>query len=335
MSAQIKMSTETPETSKDHQPAAVDATVLGLISSASFWFPLRTSVGSGWAEHAPFAFWLIDALRPTTIVELGSYKGYSFAAFCQAVHTTRIPSRCYAADTWRGDEHAGLYSDEVYDELLAYINEYYGSFARLIRSTFDEALPHFDDGSVDLLHIDGRHFYEDALHDFTSWLPKLATNAIVLFHDINVRERGFGIHRLWEELKEKHSYFEFFHGNGLGILAIGSEFPDQIRRLLKLSEDPQSAGRLRDIYNRLGKATSNHYEIASLRDEIASLREDIVELARQKGAFEGGVRERDDIIIAFRQQVAELIRQNNEYEAGITYRILRRLARTLRKSGFL
>src|ERR1700694_3280516 len=127
-------------------------------SPASFWLPHRSSINSGWAEHAPFAFWLTEVVRPKMFVELGTHGGYSFAAFCQAVKAFEIDTKCYAVDTWQGDEHAGFYGDEVYDELKNYIDGHYSSFARLIRSTFEEALSHFDDGTVDLLHIDGRHF---------------------------------------------------------------------------------------------------------------------------------------------------------------------------------
>ena len=49
-----------------------------------------------------------------------------------------------------------------------------------VRCTFAEALQHFPDGSVDLLHIDGRHFYEDVKEDYESWLPKLSDRAVVL-----------------------------------------------------------------------------------------------------------------------------------------------------------
>ena len=73
-----------------------------------------------------------------------------------------------------------------------------------MRSTFDDALKHFSDGSIDLLHIDGRHFYDDVKHDYESWRPKLSQRAIVVFHDINVRERDFGVFRLWEELRDKY-----------------------------------------------------------------------------------------------------------------------------------
>ena len=69
---------------------------------------------SAWLEHIPFAYWLVGALRPRSIVELGTHWGVSYAAFCQAVERFGLPTRCHAVDTWTGDEHAGLYGEEVF-----------------------------------------------------------------------------------------------------------------------------------------------------------------------------------------------------------------------------
>jgi hypothetical protein len=33
--------------------------------------------GSAWIEHLPFMLWMIDALRPTSFVELGTHNGAS------------------------------------------------------------------------------------------------------------------------------------------------------------------------------------------------------------------------------------------------------------------
>ncbi|MBR7538681.1 hypothetical protein KC221_21010, partial [Mycobacterium tuberculosis] len=63
------------------------------LSRASFW-PVNNIVAeSAWLEHGPFAFWLIDALRPRTFVELGTHGGFSYFAFCQAVQRLEINTR--------------------------------------------------------------------------------------------------------------------------------------------------------------------------------------------------------------------------------------------------
>ena len=42
------------------------------LSPASFWLPEQLGPQHSWVEHAPFAFWLAEALRPRIIVELGT-----------------------------------------------------------------------------------------------------------------------------------------------------------------------------------------------------------------------------------------------------------------------
>src|SRR5688572_3370746 len=166
---------------------------------------------SAWGGHIPFGAWLVAALRPRWLVELGTHHGASYLAFCQAVREQGLDTRCLAVDTWEGDVHAAAYSDEVYDKLRRYHDPLYGAFSELLRMTFDDALGSVADGSVDLLHIDGLHTYEAVSHDFHSWRPKLSNRAVVLFHDTQVRDRGFGVWRFWEEIRQAHPHFEFLH----------------------------------------------------------------------------------------------------------------------------
>lgn len=199
----------------------------------------------------PFAFWLVEAIAPRVLVELGTHTGASFSAFCQAVQAGNVHCRCHAVDTWQGDKHAGAYGEAVFEEISAYLLPRYDGIATLHRATFDEALDHFADGSVDLLHIDGLHTYEAVRHDFESWRPKLSDRAVVLFHDTAVRRGDFGVYQLWAEIEGAFPSFEFQHGNGLGVIAVG-EVPEGLAPLVALGGDPAAADLVRKTYHVLG-----------------------------------------------------------------------------------
>jgi glycosyltransferase involved in cell wall biosynthesis len=264
------------------------------ISPASFWLPDQVGPEVAWLEHAPFAFWLIETLRPRMLVELGTHGGFSYFVFCQAVERLRLETRCYAVDTWRGDDHAGFYGEEVFEEVRRYHERRYASFSTLVRSTFDDAVAHFEDGTVDLLHVDGRHFYEDVRHDFDTWRPKLSDRGIVLFHDTNVREHGFGVSRLWTELRSAHPHFEFLHGSGLGVLGVGDHFPPPVSALFRAADDAAAGSEIRAAYTRLGSAVSlalsTQQQAAALRRrqaEAAALRSEIARTTAEAGRVQG------------------------------------------------
>jgi O-antigen biosynthesis protein len=171
------------------------------------------------------------------LVELGTHTGVSYAAFCDAVLRLRLVTNCFAVDTWQGDAHAGYYGEEVYEDFRRFHDVRYQAFSHLLRITFDDALGQMANSSIDLLHIDGLHSYEAVRHDFDGWLPKLTDQAVVLFHDTNVRDRGFGVWRLWDELRQSYPGFEFLHGNGLGVLAVGHHVAKPVEALCSLTND--------------------------------------------------------------------------------------------------
>lgn len=218
--------------------------------------------------HGPFAAWLVGAQRPATFVELGTHRGYSYAAFCAAVRASGLATRCFAVDTWRGDEHAGFYSDAVLQNFAAYHDPRYGNFSELLRMTFDEALPRFADKSIDLLHIDGRHFYDDVRHDYESWFPKLSERAVVLFHDTAERQNGFGVFRLWAELASRYPHFEFLHSHGLGILGVGAAQSEAMQALFAAGADPATAAAVRQAYEFLGTAVEARRNLTIAMQEL-------------------------------------------------------------------
>jgi methyltransferase family protein len=214
---------------------------------------------TAWAEHIPFAMFLTSAMRPRLFVELGAYRGVSYCAFCQTVKALNLGTKCYAVDTWRGDAHAGEVDDAVLSKLRTHHDPLYAQFSRLVQSTFDEASTHFDDSSIDLLHLDGFHTYEAVKYDFETWLNKMSKNGIVLLHDTNVRERDFGVCRFWAEVCEAYPNFAFLHGHGLGVLSVGEHMPEDLRFLF--SADELQTAHVRQFFHTLGARIEaiNHF----------------------------------------------------------------------------
>jgi hypothetical protein len=212
--------------------------------------PDRMHKKSSWTEHVPLAMLFVEMLQPRLLVELGTQHGVSYCALCQAVGELRLNTKCFAVDTWMGDAHATFYKESVFQNLSDY-HRRYESFSKLLRMTFDEALPHVPDRSVDLLHIDGLHTYEAVKKDYETWLPKLSCRAVVLFHDTVETAGDFGVHQLWRELSPNFPSFNMEHGHGLGILAVGTQPPLNILEFLRAANaKPDST---RALFTALGR----------------------------------------------------------------------------------
>ena len=206
------------------------------------------------------------ATRPRTLVELGVYSGISYLAFCQAAVQHGVPLRAWGVDTWQGDAHAGHYGQRVLDTLRQQHDGPYAHFSTLLQKTFDEALDDVADSSVDLLHIDGLHTYEAVRHDFESWSPKLSRRAVVLFHDIAVRQEDFGVWRFWAEITQRYPSLAFGHSNGLGVLLAGPQAPAE---LLALTRDTARWQAARAAFAVLGERFELRARCQHLQAELA------------------------------------------------------------------
>lgn len=241
-----------------------------LLRPIVFARPIRQVSPPSWAGHIPFAFWIVEALSPRVLVELGTHTGVSYSAFVQAAQQLRLDTACYAIDTWKGDAQTGAYGEDVFDEWSAFHDRQFGGASRLVRSTFDEARPHFAPESIDLLHIDGLHTYDAVRHDFETWLPALSRRAVVLVHDVNVREGDSGAWRYWDELKARYRSFTFMHGNGLGVLAVGPAAADDVAWLTSLGSASHEADDVRRIFAGIGEVWSTRITLEQVRQARAS-----------------------------------------------------------------
>jgi hypothetical protein len=133
---------------------------------------------------------------------------------------------------------------------LAAHHRQYESFSKLLRMTFDDALREIPDQSVDLLHIDGLHSYDAVKRDYDTWRPKLSGRGVVLFHDTTVTDEGFGVRQLWAELSRDFPHFNFEHGHGLGVLAVGREQSEGVKEFLHTANGRPDA--TRQLFSALG-----------------------------------------------------------------------------------
>jgi len=258
-----------------------------LALRSMFWRPDYLQGPSAWIEHLPFAFWIVEALQPTLFVELGTHYGHSYFSFCQAIKRLGLNTPSYGVDTWKGDDQAGHYDDNVHQQVESYNQANYPEFSSLLRCTFDEALNRFNEGSIDLLHIDGFHTYEAVRHDFESWLPKLSDRAVVLFHDTNVRRDNFGVHKYFSELSTKYPFFEFIHGHGLGVLGVGKEQPELLRSLYSCYDHQTSRNIVYQLFSRLGRSCHDLMDLLGSREHIVKQQQHIAhieQVAGEKGA---------------------------------------------------
>lgn len=239
-----------------------DVSEIDLEFMAKFLAPATMKIESltatSWGGHIPFLFCLIACLRPRIYVELGSHFGASYFAACQALQHNKPSGKAIAVDLWKGDEHAGFYSESVFNNFQYILNKKYSDVGDFLRMSFDDASKVFEDQSVDLLHIDGLHTYEAVKNDYEAWRSKVTNGGVIIFHDTNVYERGFGVWKLWEEISAEAVTFEFKHTHGLGVMALGSPDKNPIVKLLtKINNSELLSDYFERFFSRLGELTNN------------------------------------------------------------------------------
>jgi|GEM_PF-4279332 len=289
-----------------------DSTLQAIIRGSMFWSPAH--LGDAWNEYIPFAFWLVDVLRPRLIVEVGSVSPVSYLAFCQAVIRNQSDAQCVAIDTGEGTA-----SDQKCDYLKLQNDRHYSAFSSITTAKSDEWIKLLTPGSVDLLHLNFSTISDHGIEELlVGYLALMSHKGVLLLSGTGIQAKQASVRNALSVLRSKYSTFEFVQGNGLAVVGIGKSVS---RTPLGFLLSPESSGSLqaiRDVFSRLGQTcvdayTANHGEgknsrvtaefestVLKLRDELTYAREEasrglhqIADLKHEKSALSKKLEELD------------------------------------------
>ncbi|MEI7986448.1 MAG: class I SAM-dependent methyltransferase [Armatimonadota bacterium] len=164
---------------------------------------------TAWRGHEHFAKWLVHEVQPKVIVELGVDYGFSSFTFA-----TPGIGQVYGVDSFEGDPEAG--HRDTYNDVMKRRDELGIKNLELIRGYFSDVAKTWDK-AIDILHIDGRHRYEDVKEDFEMWSKFVHPGGVILLHDTCVDKEPYQVNRFFAEITLPKTNFEF--SNGLGIVS--------------------------------------------------------------------------------------------------------------------
>lgn len=167
------------------------------------------SIESTWKGHEEFAFWLVQYLKPKTIVDLGFDRGLSTIAFAY-----RNRGHVFGIDWFDDGNYATkcFALDSAFSNVSNAIRFHYVKNIHLIVGPFKEVSKNWN-RKIDILHIDWSHSYQLTKQHYETWISFLNEGGVVLIHDIQSFPKETG--RFFDELAMPK--IAFSHAKGLGI----------------------------------------------------------------------------------------------------------------------
>lgn len=231
-----------------------------LSSPAVFWRP-RHLAPSPMLNKLPYLFWVVDTLRPQTIVQIGLGDGLVYMALCQAAE--RIGAQ--TALTGLADSDQGVDS-LLPAAFLARHNTEYAEFSILSARPLAEAARQHD-GEVDLLVLNSPLDEAGTKALTENWLPMLSDRAVILVCEPErVLAEGALQRNLLSPRDRPALCGPMSPGHGLlDVILHGQRQPERLLALTAHMGDSALRMVARQVFGRLGQGLHDELEVEELR----------------------------------------------------------------------
>lgn len=148
---------------------------------------------------------IINANDYETIVEIGIRKGRNASQILKRCPSIR---KYYAVEPWKQVGAYAHISNDMHNKDKMVFQQHCRPFMdriTVMEMRSEDAAPLVEDGSVDLVFIDGDHRYEAVKLDIELWLPKIRAGGIISGHDYDNLPRFAGVA---EAVKEAFDDYE-------------------------------------------------------------------------------------------------------------------------------
>jgi hypothetical protein len=177
----------------------------------------------GWNSYSNIFSKLIDKVRPSVIIEVGSWVGASAIHMAKHCKSISLDTKIYCVDTWLGAEEFWNSARDTQERDLklknGYPQIYFDFLANVVEHGVQDMIVPVPNTShigsmilknrgisAGLIYIDGSHDYTDVLGDIKDYYDLLAPEGIMFGDDI-------GWHSVRSAVNDSMKKFEVYEEN--------------------------------------------------------------------------------------------------------------------------
>lgn len=232
-----------------------------IATQALFWRP-RFVFPSPMVDQIPYLFWLIDVIRPRSVVQIGLGDGLAYLSICQAVEKLGLRSTLLGVDigSAEGADPADL------ADLRDRHNAEYGDFSHLSRGGAGVVGAHCPD-DLDVLVINAPLDDPEVEACIEVCWRKLSDRAVILVcqADTVLSQNPVWARRL-NPAGQRAIVGPLSPGRGkLGVIPHGEHQPERLLALCGGAADTPVRMVARQVFGRLGQALQDAIDLTELR----------------------------------------------------------------------